>query len=175
MRKSLILIGDMLAVAILICWCRLGLWINLLGFSLYHSRGDVWLPTPPPAIDFLMGMVLDATILLATSFLLISLLIFLAGRCRDTDKAGPWHFLHDAFYGDARKLLVKYSVLLLGLIILPLAVSSMWRIRPSHQFAILTGSGIMLVAFIVIAFAADILVARTRPQPVSASNLGVTI
>lgn len=88
MRRNFILMGDLLAYCIVIEWCRLGLWINLLGFSVYHSRGDVWLPTPQPAINFLMGMVLTATFLFATLFLLISCLIFFFARPSTIDDAG---------------------------------------------------------------------------------------
>jgi hypothetical protein len=166
------LMGDVLAYCIVVEWCRLGVWIDLLGFSVYHSRGDVWLPTPPPAINFLMGMVLTATFLFATFFLLTSCLIFLFGRF---SKSGGWHFLYDVFYGDGRKLFVKYFVFLLSSIVVPLAVSAMWKIRPTRQFSISTAFGITLAAFVVIVFTADMLLARSTPRQVSAKGLSATV
>jgi hypothetical protein len=172
MRRYMTLMGDVLAYGILIGWSRLGLWIKLLGFSVYHSRGDVWLPMPPQAIDFLMGMVLTAAFLFATFFLLASCLIFLFGRF---SKAGGGHFLDEAFYGDGRKLIVKYFVFLSSAFITPLAIYSMWKIRPLRNFTIFTAFGIMLTVFIVIIFIADFMLSRSTPRQVSPKNMGATI
>lgn len=79
MRKKLILIGDVIAYVVLIGWFKLGLWIDLLGFSTYHSRGDVWLATPPAALDFQMGLICTAAFLFGPGFLLSSCLIFVLG------------------------------------------------------------------------------------------------
>jgi hypothetical protein len=175
MKRNVTLIGDVLACLILIEWFRLGLWINLLGFSFYHSRGDVWLPTPPAAVNFLTGMVLIATLLFATFFLLTSCLIFFLGRSSRADNARGWLFLSDAFYGDGHKLAAKYFAFSLGSIIEPFAVSSMWKVRPTRLFSISTALGIMLVAFVVIVFIAAMLLARSHPRPMSANHLSVNV
>jgi hypothetical protein len=94
MRKNLILIGDVVAFGGLISWFKLGFWIDLLGFSTYHSRGDVWLPTPPAAINFLMGMVSTAAFLFGAVILLTSGLIFVFGRSSRT--GGGQRLLSDA-------------------------------------------------------------------------------
>jgi hypothetical protein len=120
-------------------------------------------------------MVLTATFLFAAVLLLTSCLIFFFGRSYGTDNAGGWHFLNDAFYGDGRKLFVKYFVFLVGSIMVPLAVHSMWTIRPSRWFTIFSAFGIMLGFFMVIVFLTDLTLTRTISRHVTPKDLRATI
>jgi len=162
MRKNLILIGDVVGYGALIGWFKLGLWIDLLGFSTYHSRGDVWLPTPPAALNFLMGMVSTAAFLFGAVFLVTSGLIFVLSR--SSRAGGGDHPLSDAFYGDGGKLLVKYLAFLSSSIVVPLAVRAMWKIRPAREFTIFSAFGITLAVFIVVVFIADLMLSRSTPR-----------
>jgi hypothetical protein len=160
MRRKVILAGDVLAFGALIAWCWSGLWIDLLGFSTYHSRGDVWLPTPPAALNFLMGLVCTATFLFGAAFLLTSSLIFLFGG---SPKEERWHLLYSMFYGR-KELLVKYFAFLSSAVVVPLAVREMWKIHPTREFTIFGAFGIMLAVFVVIVFIADLMLSRSTSR-----------
>src|SRR5216684_6942853 len=102
MKRSEILGLDVLAAIALVGWFMFGPWINLYGFSFYHGRGDVWLPTPPPAINFFHGIVLTGSLLLAVVFLIISLILFTLGWWTGSDdNARAGRFAYRAFYGRA--------------------------------------------------------------------------
>jgi len=172
MRKKLILIGDVVAYVALIGWFKLGLWIELLGFSTYHSRGDVWLPTPPAALAFQMGLICTAAFLFGAVFLLSSFTVFLLGGApKEADRD---HFLYNIFYGNKQRLLVKYLAFLSSSIVVPLAVRAMWKIRPARQFTIFSAFGIMLAVFIVVVIIADLMLSRSTPRQITAGNLRAT-
>jgi hypothetical protein len=171
MRKKLILIGDVVAYVVLVGWFKLGLWIDLLGFSTYHSRGDVWLATPPAALDFQMGLICTAAFLFGAGFLLSSCLIFVLGGPRKEDQN---HTLYNIFYGNKQRLLVKYLSFLSSSILVPLAVRAMWKIHPARQFTIFSAFGIMLTVFIVVVIIADLMLSRSTPRQITAGNLRTT-
>jgi hypothetical protein len=159
-RRAVILGADLITSIMVVAWYAWGPWVDLYGFSVYHSRGDVWLPTPQAAINFFSRMVLTVTFIYAPLFVLTSCLTFFFGRPYSVDGADRRHFLRDAFYGDSRRLLVKYCAFLLSSIALAFATSSTLKFRTSHEFSISAAVGITLVAFLVVVFVADMLLAR---------------
>jgi hypothetical protein len=176
-RRAAILSADLITSVMVVAWYVWGPWVHLYGFSVYHSRGDVWLPTPPAAINFFSHMVLTVTSIYVSLFVLTSCLTFFFSRPYSVDHAGRRHFPRDAFYGDGRRLLVKYCAFLLGSIALAFATSSTLKFRASHEFSISTAVGIMLAAFLVVVFVADMLLARpmTRQKRPPKSDVSVVL
>jgi hypothetical protein len=105
-RSAAILGVDVIASLLALAWIWSGLWFGLLGFSVYHSRVDVWLPTPLAAREFFSSTVLTGTVFFAALFMLVSVVNFLArrfsGRSESEHRSG--NFLTAAFYGDSRRL-----------------------------------------------------------------------
>jgi hypothetical protein len=154
MRRAAILSADLIVSTIVVLWYQLGPWIDLYGFSVYHSRGDVWLPTPPLARHFLSGMVLTAILVLVSFFVLASFLMCIFRRFP----------LHEAFYGNSRKLLIKYCAFLLSSIALPFAFNWAQKFGTAREFYIASALGTSLVSFIAIIFVANTLFARSPRQ-----------
>ena len=151
MRRNAILWCDIIVSFIVVEWSLQGPWDKLLGFNVYHSRGDVWLPTPPAAAAFFRGMVSTGTRVFAAFFLIVSVLIFLMGRSRSAsvdEKTGT--ILERMFYGDARKLTVKYAVFLLISVISPFFYNWMWRFHVTRPMRIAGGCAISLAVFIAV-------------------------
>jgi hypothetical protein len=151
MRRSAILCCDIIVSLIVVEWSLLGPWNKLLGFDVYHSRGDVWLPTPPIAAAFFRGMVSTGTMVFAVFFLIASVLIFFLGRSRSApidEKSGT--VLERMFYGDARKLTVKYTVFLFISLISPFFYNWMWRFHVTRPMRIAGGCAISLAVFILV-------------------------
>ena len=151
MRRNAILWCDIIVSFIVVEWSLQGPWDKLLGFNVYHSRGDVWLPTPPAAAAFFRGMVSTGTMVFAAFFLIVSVLIFLMGRSRSAsvdEKTGT--ILERMFYGDARKLTVKYAVFLLISVISPFFYNWMWRFHVTRPMRIAGGCAISLAVFIAV-------------------------
>jgi len=167
MRRNAILCCDIIVSLVVVEWSLLGPWDKLLGFDVYHSRGDVWLPTPPAAAAFFRGMVSTGTMLFAGFFLIASLLIFLVGRSRSAsadEKSGT--VLERMFYGDARKLTVKYAVFLFISLISPFFYNWMWRFHVTRPMRIAGGCAMSIAAFIVIlALAESIARVASRRRP----------
>ena len=155
--------GDALVSGALVGWCRLGLWVDLMGYSVAHVRGNVWLPVSAAAISYLIGMVSAAASLFVAVFLLASCLIFLLGRSAD---AGDGGFLHDAFFGSRPKLLVKYLTFLSASVVLPLAVHAVWKFRPVRFFTIFSASGIMVALFVATVIVVDLMLAYTPSRQI---------
>ena len=154
MRRTAILSADLIVSIIVVLWYQLGPWIDLYGFSVYHSRGDVWLPTPPLARHFLSGMVLTAILVLISFFVLASFLMCIFRRFP----------LHEAFYGNSRKLLIKYCAFLLSSIALPFALNRVHKFGTTREFYIASAVGISLLSFIAIVFLANMLFAHPPQQ-----------
>ena len=154
MKQAVILGVDLSASIIVVLWYLLGPWIDLYGFSVYHSRGDVWLPTPPLARAFFARMVLTETLVFVAFLILVSILAFCFRRFP----------LHDAFYGNGSKLLIKYCAFLLGAITLPFALDAMRRFGTTREFYISTGLGIALVSFILVCMVGNSFFAPQRRQ-----------
>lgn len=154
MKRAVILGVDLSASIIVVLWYLLGPWIDLDGFSVYHSRGDVWLPTPPLARAFFARMVLTETLVFVAFLILVSILAFCFRRFP----------LHDAFYGNGRKLLIKYCAFLLGAITLPFALDAMRRVGATREFYISAGLGIALVSFILVCMVGNSFFAPQRRQ-----------
>ncbi len=150
MRRAAILSADLIISIIVALWYRFGPWIDLYGFSVYHSRGDVWLPTPPAARDFLSGMVLTATLVFVSFFVLASFLMCIVRRFP----------LDEAFYGSSRKLLIKYCAFLLSSIGLPFALNWTHKFGTTREFYIASALGTSLLSFIAAVLVANILFAR---------------
>ncbi len=154
MKRSEILGLDVLAAIALVGWFMFGPWINLYGFSFYHGRGDVWLPTPPPAINFFHGIVLTGSLLLAVVFLIISLILFTLGWWTGSDdNARAGRFAYRAFYGRASRLAIKYSALFLAALFSPYLYNFMWRYHVTREGRIYGGCamalGILAAAMVV--------------------------
>ena len=167
MRRNAILCCDIIVSLVVVEWSLLGPWDKLLGFNFYHSRGDVWLPTPPAAAAFFRGMVSTGTMVFAMFFLLASVLIFFLGRSRSAsadEKSGT--VLERMFYGDARKLTVKYAVFLLISLISPFFYNWMWRFHVTRAMRIAGGCAMSIAAFVVIlALAESIAHVASRRRP----------
>ena len=114
MKRNAILICDIVAFLIVVEWSLLGPWDRLLGFNVYHSRGDVWLPTPPAAADFFRAMVSTGSSLFAIFFLLTSCLIFYLGRSRGAATDEKRGILYQAFYDPSGLTLADLVALLHG-------------------------------------------------------------
>jgi hypothetical protein len=145
------LIGHVIVGFVAIAWCWLGLWIKLLGFSVYHSRGDVWLPTPPAASAYFHRMVLIGTLAFVLIVLLVStasLFLRLPEERSQTTASGSSNYA--VFRGDAYRLSVRYFALLLSVFLSPYFYNFMWRFQGSLMFRIAGGLAITLVAFIVV-------------------------
>ena len=163
MRRNAILCCDIIVSLIVVEWSLLGPWDKLLGFNVYHSRGDVWLPTPPAAAAFFRGMVSTGTMVFAVFFLIASVLTFFLGRSRSApvdEKSGT--VLERMFYGDARKLTVKYAVFLLISLISPFFYNWMWRFHVTRPMRIAGGCAISLAVFIAVMTIVEML---TRLMP----------
>ena len=161
MRRTIVFAGDVFGSLALIEWCQRGPWIRMLGFSMYHSRGDVWLPTPPAAMEFFRAMVLAGTSIFAVLFIATSMMIFRAiRRGQATTGVG---FVQESFYGSNAKLIVKYSVLVLIALVSPFFVHWMWFFPYTHSERIAGGFAIMLAAFVVLLVVGDLVVGR-RPS-----------
>jgi hypothetical protein len=170
-RRNAILCCDIIVSLIVVEWSLLGPWDKLLGFDVYHSRGDVWLPTPPAAAAFFRGMVSTGTMVFAVFFLIASVLIFFLGRSRSAsvdEKSGTT--LERMFYGDARKLAVKYAVFLLISLISPFFYNWMWRFHVTRPMRIAGGCAMSIAGFIVILALAES-VARIASRRRTTSSL----
>jgi hypothetical protein len=100
MKRTAILACDIIAALIVVEWSLYGPWNRLLGYDFYHSRGDVWLPTPPAAASFFRGMVSTGTSLFVIFFLLTSCLIFYLALARGASTTNQKRgVLHQMFYG----------------------------------------------------------------------------
>ena len=147
MKTVAALLGDVVVCCVAIGWCWLGLWISLLGFSVYHSRGDVWLPTPPEARAFFLGMVLTGTIGFALVFLLLSsTTLLLRTRATVCDHSVKGLVSHRDAYG----LPVKYFAFLSSAFLSPYFYNFMWRFQGTRSFRITGGLAITFLAFIAI-------------------------
>jgi hypothetical protein len=151
MRRAAIFSADLIASIMIVAWYVWGPWIDLYGFSVYHSRGDVWLPTPPGARNFLTAMVSIEAGLFASLFVAASCLLFRFGRFPNAGDAEVENFLPDAFYGDWRRLLAKYSALFLSSIALPFAIITLWKLHATRAFAKPICLAITLATFLVVA------------------------
>ena len=151
MKRSAILFLDIIVSLIIFEWSVKGPWLRLLGFSYYHSRGDVWLPTPPAAVGYFRGIVTSGSLAFATFFLLASALLFLRGRLRaasaDIQDGG---ILYNEFYGTFPRLLVKYFSALSISFVAPFFYSYMRRFHGSRTFCIVGGLAISIALFIFI-------------------------
>jgi hypothetical protein len=154
MRRAAILSADLVVSIIVVLWYLRGPWIDLYGFSVYHSRGDVWLATPPLARVFLSGMVLTATLVFVSFFVLASFLTCVFRRFP----------LHDGFYGNGRKLLIKYCGFFLSSIALPFALNLAHKYGTTREFYIAFAVAASLLSFIAIVFVANLLFARPSRQ-----------
>jgi len=164
MKRGVILLCDIIVSFIVFGWSLLGPWDQLLGFNLYHSRGDVWLPTPPPAAAYFRSMVSTGSLLFAIFFLLASVLIFFLSRSRGASsdpKGGP--IFYRTFYGDGPKLMGKYSAVLFISFISPFFYSFMRRFHFTRSECILGGFLITLAIFIVVLLITE-LSARIAPR-----------
>ncbi len=157
MRRAAIFSADLIASTMIVAWYVWGPWIDLYGFSVYHSRGDVWLPIPPGARSFLAGMVSIEACVFASLFALASCLILLFGSALGAGDADGGSYFRDALYGDGRKLLAKYLAFFVASIILPFATSAMWKYRGSRELAISSALGIAVAAFLIVIFLADLM------------------
>lgn len=165
MKAFATLLGDVLVGFVAIAWCWLGLWIKLLGFSVYHSRGDVWLPTPPTASTYFQSMVLTGTLGFVLIILLVStamlLLRSLAERSRTSATGSSTYAV---FRSDAYGLSVRYLALLLSAFLSPYFYNFMWRFQGSLMFRIAGGLAITLVTFIAILFGGKLLAGVLRKE-----------
>jgi hypothetical protein len=155
---------DLVVCSVAIGWCWLGLWISLLRFSVYRSRGDVWLPTPPEASAFFLEMVLTGTLGFALIFLLISsTILLLRGRSKVSGRSAKRH----APPGDAYRLAVKYFAFLVSVFVSPYFYNFMWRLQGSRWFHIAGGLTLTLLVFalILIAGASVPALAMRKQQP----------
>jgi len=170
-RRNAILCCDIIVSLIVVEWSLLGPWDKLLGFDVYHSRGDVWLPTPPAAANFFRGMVSTGTMLFAVFFLIASILIFLMGRSRSAsaDQKGG-SILDQMFYGDASKLTVKYAVFLFISFISPFFYNFMWRFQVTRPMRIAGGLAISLAVFIAVMTVRAMLTPLAPSRPSAASS-----
>ena len=171
MRRNAILWCDIIASLIVVEWSLQGPWDKLLGFNVYHSRGDVWLATPPAAANFFRGMVSTGTMLFAGLFLIASLLIFLVGRSRSAsvgEKSGT--VLEQMFYGDDGKLTVKYVVFLFTSLISPFFYNWMWRFQVTRPMRIAGGCAISIAVFIAVMTIAAMFTRRAPLRPPAATS-----
>ncbi len=119
-RRVLILLGDLSGSLAAIVWIWSDWWVAPMGFSVYHSRGDVWLPTPPKAAKFFHDMVMTGNLAYIILFFVISALLWLRlsrQQARISERSSP--FLATAFYGGNSSLAVKYGALLSSAILSP--------------------------------------------------------
>lgn len=163
MRRNVILLCDIIAFYIVFVWSVRGPWDRLLGFSVYHSRGDVWLPTPPAAAAYFRSIVSRGATMFAQCFLVTSLLLLYLGRPHGTSTDERRGILFDAFYGDTRNLIVKYSAFLVTSFISPFFYNFMWRFPLTHPYRVVGGFAISVGLFILILAIAE-LVARVAPS-----------
>ena len=145
-------------------WARLGPWDHLLGFSVYHSRGDVWLPTPPVAADFFRGMVSTGSTLFAMFFLAASVLIFFRSRSPGVSPDESRGFLDGIFYGDAPRLSVKYFVFLFISFVAPFFYNFMWRFHVARSCRIAGGLAISIATFAIVLIIAELFVTSLASQ-----------
>jgi hypothetical protein len=136
MKKKAVLLCDIIVFCAVIVWSRVGPWDRLLGFTVYHSRGDVWLPMPPAAAAFFRSIVSTAS------------LMFAMGGSSGIEKREP--ILYRAFYGDTLELSVKYAAFLFISFISPFFCNFMARYQVAPPMRIAGGLAISLTAFIVI-------------------------
>ena len=171
MRRKVILLCDITAFYAVFLWSVAGPWDNLLGFSVYHSRGDVWLPTPPAAANFFRDMVSTGSWLFGAFFLFTSGLIFFLGRPRGAStETKEATILDAAFYGDTRKLCVKYSVFLFISFISPFFYGFMRRFPVTRTDRIAGGFAISVGLFILMLALAE-LVGRLAPARRQVANI----
>ncbi len=171
MRRIEILGIDAIASIAVVLWFMLGPWIDLYGFSVYHSRGDVWLPTPPSAINFFHGMVLSGSLLLVAVFLTASCVMLLVARLTGIpDDPSNGNFVYRAFFGDARKLRIKYCALFFATLLSPSLYNYMWRFHLTREGRIYGGFAMSLGIFIATMLIGGTLFPRRTPcrQPVPA-------
>ena len=142
MTKSRVIALDFLALLALIAWSKWGPWIGLLGFSTYHSRGNVILPTPPAAIAFFRNMVTVGATAFAIVFAACSILANRASREADS---GIGRVLYGSFDGNSGKLAVKYSAFLIVAIVAPFFFHWM-RYRPLAHWQRIAGGAVMMIA-----------------------------
>jgi hypothetical protein len=157
------ILGDVVVCGVAIVWCWLGIWVSLLGFSVYHSRGDVWLPTPPEASAFFLGMVLTGTFGFALIFLLISSTILLLGsRAKASGHSTKGYVFYGLGYGRA----IKYFAFLVSVFLSPYFYNFMWRFHGSRSFRIASGLAVTLFVFTAILIAGKSFSAlATRKEP----------
>jgi hypothetical protein len=171
-RSAVILGVDVIAAISAVAWIWSGVWFGLLGFSFYHSRGDVWLPTPPAARDFFEAMLLTGTVLFGSLFVAISAVIFAVRRFSARSEESSGNFLTAAFYGDVRRLYVKYSAFLLSVLVSPYVYSYLRTFqfrrllllldsRDGRMFRIYSGFAITFAALLIVIAVANLLMPRS--------------
>ena len=116
-------------------------------------------------------MLLTGTVLFASLFVAISAVIFALRRFSARSEESSGNFLTAAFYGDARRLYVKYSAFLLSAFVSPYFYSYMrtfqfrrllafFNSRDVRMVQICGGFAITLAVLLIVIAAADLLIAR---------------
>jgi hypothetical protein len=176
MKRTVILLCDLVVISGVLGWTLLGPWDRILGFSTYLSRGNVWLPTPPAAAAYFREMVSTGSIIFAILFMLASSLGYFDPRARaSSNPASPGGILYQMFYEDSYRLFVKYSDLLLVSFVAPLFYNYMWRFHVARPLRIAGGLAITIIVFVAILLTGSLLarVAHSRSASHPESLTGI--
>jgi hypothetical protein len=109
-------------------------------------------------------MVLTATLVFVSFFVLSSFLMCIFRRFP----------LHEAFYGNSRKLLIKYCAFLLSSIALPFALNRVHKFGTTREFYIASAVGISLLSFIAIVSSRECVVCPSTAAKRSSQPLTIT-
>jgi len=114
MRRVFILASDVIISGLVVVWFGWGRWLDLYGFSARH---------PKSALDYFQGIVCTGSMLFASLFALLSLMLLYSSSARRPRRLKRAYL---TFHGNAPALLGKYSDLALTIIVSPAFYFFMW-------------------------------------------------
>jgi hypothetical protein len=137
-------------------------WLDYYGFSPNH---------PQSALDYFYGLVFAGSLTFVGLFLVTSCILFVFSMLR-SDPNYSESFLREAFYGDFRRLTVKYSALFVSILSAPAFYRVMWDLNEPREIRILGGFAMTMAAFLVLLLVTDWRLARpaSRLHTVAAST-----
>lgn len=161
MRRVFILASDVIISGLIVMWFGWGRWLDLYGFSARH---------PKSALEYFQGLVCTGSMLFASLFALLSLMLLYSSSARRPRRLQRAYL---TFYGNARTLLGKYSALALSIIVSPAFYFFMWgeeapgSLRVAGGFlteTLLFFLGLSLVRRFTAAFATSLKMESSEPS-----------
>ena len=159
-----LLIADFAASLIAVLWYWGGPWIDLYGFSSYRNRAGAWVSRPASAISYFNDAVFAGLILFVVLFLIMSLALFFTRELMDRTSNQDGGFIYNAFYGDLKRIIVKYLTLLFVIVILPYYYLYLWGLGEPFVGFVSAGALISFATFLLMMLSIDWLIIIILPR-----------